>query len=46
MRLERHDLRSDTILMRDPAKGRVWMIIVAIAFMVALTFIVDRWMHQ
>jgi hypothetical protein len=31
--------------MRDPAKGRLWMIIVALVFMVALTFLADRLMY-
>jgi hypothetical protein len=38
-------LRAARPLMRDPAKGRLWMIIVALVFMVVLTFLADRWMH-
>ena len=41
----RASLRADRSLMRDRAKGRLWMIIVALVFMVVLTFLADRWMH-
>ena len=38
-------LRASEFLMRDPAKGRLWMIVAALAFLVVATYIVDRLMN-
>jgi hypothetical protein len=46
MRIRRHALRSDNMLTHDPAKGRLLMIVVALAFLVTATLVVDWWMRQ
>lgn len=46
LRILRLGLRREKFLMRDPAKGRLWMIVFAIAFLVVATLLADRWMQS